>query len=162
MEVLLKELYREIAITVDKMIPENWQKFFFYAQVSNDGGGTYFFYIPANNPGIYEYSLKIPRKFQVNETEFEENEMKLFNLAEKIRGIFKENDQELWYSFTLSLDNSGKLNLNFDYTDWYNTNYSFSDQLMIWKYKYLKMMPTDESGQLLINRYLAEHPSNPI
>ncbi|MFE0560860.1 immunity protein YezG family protein [Paenibacillus sp. NPDC058910] len=162
MEVLLNELYREIAITVDKIIPENWGKFFFYAQVSNDGGGTYFFYSPVNDPEIYEYSLKIPQKFQINEKEFEENEMKLFNLAEKVREIFKENDQELWYSFTLSLDNSGKLNLNFDYTDWHKTNYGFSDQLKIWKYKYLKMMPVDERGQQLISRYLAEYPNNPI
>lgn len=162
MEVLLKEYYREIAVTVDKIIPENWKRFFFYAQVSNDGGGTYFFYSPASDPEIYEYSLKIPQKFQINEKEFEESEIKLFNLAEKIREIFKENDQELWYSFTLSLDNSSKLNLNFDYTDWHKTNYGFSDQLKIWKYKYLNMMPIDEKGQLLINRYLAEYPYNPI
>lgn len=162
MELLLNELYKEIAITVDKMIPESWRKFFFYAQVSSEGGGTYFFYSPVNNPEMYEYSLKIPQKFQIDEKEFEEKEMKLFNIAEKMRKVFEDNGQELWYSFTLSLDNSGKFNLNFDYTDWHKTNYSFSDQLKIWKYKYLNIMPNDERGQLLISRYLEEYPNNRI
>ncbi|WP_411801214.1 immunity protein YezG family protein [Bacillus atrophaeus] len=41
---------------------------------------------------------------------------KLFDLSEKLREVFKENDQELWYSFTLSLERTGKLNVSFDYT----------------------------------------------
>ncbi|WP_413372755.1 immunity protein YezG family protein [Paenibacillus taichungensis] len=162
MDLLLNELYNEIAITVDKMIPENWSEFSFYAQVSNDGGGTYFFYSPVNSPEIYEYSLKIPQKFQIDQREFEESEMKLLNLAEKIRKVFDDNDQELWYSFTLSLDSTGKFNINFDYTNWYKTDYGFSDQLKIWKYKYLNIMPNDERGQFLINRYLEDYPNNPI
>lgn len=104
MELVLNQLYEDIAVTINKMIPEDWREFFFYAHVSNDGGGTYFFYSPVSNPEIHEYSLKIPQKFQIDENEFEENEMKLLNVAEKIRNIFKENDQELWYSFTLALD----------------------------------------------------------
>ncbi|MFE6076985.1 immunity protein YezG family protein [Paenibacillus sp. NPDC057886] len=42
-------------------------------------------------------------------------------------------------AFTLSLDSTGKFNINFDYTNWYKTDYGFSDQLKIWKYKYLNI-----------------------
>lgn len=34
---------REIAETVNEIIPEDWNKFYFYAQISENGGGTYFF-----------------------------------------------------------------------------------------------------------------------
>lgn len=41
----MNKLYREIAETVNEMIPEEWEKFYFYAQISETGGGTYFFII---------------------------------------------------------------------------------------------------------------------
>ncbi|MDF9518698.1 immunity protein YezG family protein, partial [Bacillus cereus] len=44
MEIKLNRLYREIAETVHAMIPEEWEKFYFYAQISETGGGTYFYY----------------------------------------------------------------------------------------------------------------------
>lgn len=34
MEKELNKLYREIAETVNEMIPEEWEKFYFYAQIS--------------------------------------------------------------------------------------------------------------------------------
>ncbi|MGG4385510.1 immunity protein YezG family protein [Priestia megaterium] len=56
-------------------------------------------------------------------------EDKLFDLSEKIREIFKENNQELWYSFTLMLDQTGKFSVLFDYTD-----YGLVAKKKIWKY----------------------------
>lgn len=44
METELNNLYKEIAETINEMIPEQWEKFWFYAQVSETGGGTYFYY----------------------------------------------------------------------------------------------------------------------
>lgn len=41
----MKQLHKKIAETVNKMIPEGWGKFYFYAQISETGGGTYFFII---------------------------------------------------------------------------------------------------------------------
>lgn len=86
----------------------------------------------------------------------------MFELSEKLREVFKENDQELWYSFTLSLERTGKLNISFDYTDWFSTDYSFSDQHIIWKYKYLGEEPSDASLKGIIEKYKADYPENPI
>ncbi|WP_145045841.1 immunity protein YezG family protein [Paenibacillus xylanexedens] len=162
MEETLNHLYRQIAETVNEMIPEGWKKFYFYAQVSDDGGGTYFYYQPETEPDRCEHSLEIPFKYQVNEREFKLNKRKLLSLAEELRELFQEEGQELWYSFTLSLEISGSLKVHFDYTNWFDTNYSFSDQLIIWKYKYLKEYPQDVDLQNLIARYTEEFPDNPI
>lgn len=134
LENKLNALYRSIAETVNEMIPEPWEKFLFYAQVSETGGGTYFFYNSQNEPIHFKYSLEIPFEFDIDENEFDQNEMELFKLSEKMRDVFKDHDQEFFYSFTLSLERSGKLTVNFDYTDWFKTDYSFSDQLIIWKF----------------------------
>ncbi|QEK96425.1 DUF600 family protein [Bacillus amyloliquefaciens] len=162
MENELNALYRNIAETVNEMIPEPWEKFLFYAQISETGGGTYFFYNSQNELNHFKYSLEIPFEFDIDENEFDQYEMELFKLSGKMRDVFKDHDQELFYSFTLSLERSGKLTVNFDYTDWFKTDYSFSDQLIIWKFKYLREEPRDLSLQKLIKKYLDEYPENPI
>ncbi|SFH21046.1 Protein of unknown function, DUF600 [Priestia megaterium] len=43
MESQLQELYQEIAETVNNMIPEEWERFYFYAKVDESGGRVYFF-----------------------------------------------------------------------------------------------------------------------
>lgn len=88
--------------------------------------------------------------------------MKLFDLCKKLRLFFKDNGQELWYSFTMSLENTGKFKMHYDYTNWFETDYSFSDQMIIWKYKYLNEKPQDKKLQKIIDRYLVEYPDKPI
>ena len=161
MEKEMNKIYREIAETVNEMIPEDWNKFHFYAQISETGGGTYFFYNTLENKQ-YKYSLEVPFKYQIDEDEFERKEDVLLKLSKELRKIFKDNEQELWYSFTMSLESSGKFKLHYDYTNWFDTEYSFSDQMMIWKNKYLGDIPTDEKNKALIDKYLNEFPNNPI
>lgn len=162
MEQKLNDLYRQIAETVNEMIPEDWKKFYFYAQISENGGGTYFFYQPKSDIESFKYSLEIPYEYNINEKEFKTNDRKLFALANKMREIFKNEEQELWYSFTLMLERTGKLKVHFDYTNWFDTDYSFSDQLTIWQYKYLNEIPEDTESKELIKKYIEEYPDNPI
>lgn len=66
MENELNALYRNIAETVNEMIPEPWEKFLFYAQISETGGGTYFFYNSPNEPNHFKYSLKFRLNLKMN------------------------------------------------------------------------------------------------
>lgn len=161
MEKEMNRLYREIAETVNEMIPEDWNKFYFYAQLSENGGGTYFFYNTLENKQ-YKYSVEIPFKYQIDEDEFERKEDVLYKLSKELRKVFKDNEQELWYSFTMSLESSGTFKLHYDYTNWFDTEYSFSDQMIIWKNKYLGEVPNDEKYKALIDKYYSEFLNNPI
>ena len=154
-------LYRKIAETVNDMIPEAWNKFYFYAQISEDGGGTYFFYNTLKNKQ-YKYSLEIPFKFHIDEDEFERKEDVLYKWSKELRKVFKDNEQDMWYSFTMSLERTGKFKLHYDYTNWFDSEYSFSDQMIIWKNKYLGEIPTDDNYKALIDKYHSEFPNNPI
>ncbi|PHF85127.1 cytoplasmic protein [Bacillus toyonensis] len=161
MEKEMNRLYREIAETVNEMIPEDWNKFYFYAQISENGGGTYFFYNTLENKQ-YKYSVEIPFKYQIDEDEFKRKEDILYKLSKELRNVFKDNQQELWYSFTISLESSGKFKLHYNYTNWFDTEYSFSDQMIIWKNKYLGEVPNDVEYKALIDKYHSEFPNNPI
>lgn len=162
MEIKLNRLYREIAETVHAMIPEEWEKFYFYAQISETGGGTYFYYNTLEDREDFNYSVKILFYFAVDKIEFRRNKRKLFELSDELRNVFKDNQQELWYSFTMSLEHSGEFNMHFDYTNWFDIEYSFSDQMIIWKHKYLGEVPIDENDKELIHKYDNEFPNNPI
>lgn len=162
MEQELNKLNQQIAETVNEMIPEEWEKFHFYAQISESGGGTYFFYKTLDDLKDYQYSLEIPFKYIMDKEEFKNNKRKLFKLSDELRGVFVENNQELWYSFTMTLKNDGSFKLHFDYTDWFDTEYSFSDQMLIWKYKYLNEVPNDEKHKKMIEKYYSEFSSDPI
>lgn len=162
MEIQVQNIYRKIAETINNMIPEEWYEFYFYAQVSDNGGGTYFFYNTIDEMKIFKYSLKIPYNFEVNRDKFKDYKKSLYELSEELRNSFKDNDQEPWYSFTLYLNREGKFKVSYDYTDWFKTSYSFSDQLVIWKHKYLNEFPEDPTLQQLITKYNEEYPHNPI
>lgn len=158
----MKQLHKEIAETVNKMIPEEWGKFYFYAQISETGGGTYFFYNTLDNESNYKYSLEIPYEYDIDKEFYKMKDRALFELSNRLRSVFKDNQQELWYSFTLSVNSGGKLKVHYDYTNWFDTDYSFDDQLVIWEYKYLEAEPDDSESKALINKYLNEYPNNPI
>jgi len=105
------------------------------------------------------YSLKIPFKYDVDEKSFKLHKRKLYSLSAEVRDVFQREEQELWYSFTLKLEKTGELTVHFDYTNWFDTEYSFSDQMAIWKNKYLGEEPDDKA---LINKYHSEFPHDPI
>nr|WP_285813545.1 immunity protein YezG family protein [Rossellomorea marisflavi] len=152
----MNKLYREIAETINEMIPEVWEEFYFYAQISGNGGGTYFFYNTPENNQHFNYSVEIPFNYYIDKEEFKKNKRKLFELSDK------DNQQELWYSFTMTLESSGKFKMHYDYTNWFNTDYLFSDQMMIWKNKYLEEAASDGEYQALIDKYHSEFPDDPI
>lgn len=162
MEQELQSIYQEIAETVNELIPEEWEKFYFYAQISETGGGVYFFYNTPKSPNEYRYSIDFLFDKSIDQQFFAEKRRYLFDLSDNLKEVFKKHGQELWYSFTMSLQGSGKFNIHFDYTDWFKTDYDFNEQLEIWKYKYLGKNPTEPKKQKLIKKYLEEFPDNPI
>ncbi|QDZ88836.1 immunity protein YezG family protein [Priestia megaterium] len=162
METEINQIYREISETVNEMIPTKWTKIYFYAQISETGGDTYFFYNTLENEKNYKYSLEIPYEYDIDKEFYKVKDRTLLELSNRLRNVFKDNQQELWYSFTLSVDSDGKLKVHYDYTNWFDTDYSFDDQLVIWEYKYLGTEPDDSESKTLINKYLNEYPNNPI
>ncbi|WP_059050547.1 immunity protein YezG family protein [Paenibacillus senegalimassiliensis] len=145
------------------MIPEERHTFYFYAQISETGGGTYFFYNTPENEQNFKYSLEIPfNYYALDKEQYKLKDRTLFKLSDKLRRIFINYEQEPWYSFTISLDRKGKFKIHYDYTNWFGTKYSFDDQLLIWEYKYLGNNPNNEEEKDVINRYLEEYPKNPI
>ncbi|MGV2470614.1 immunity protein YezG family protein, partial [Bacillus subtilis] len=80
--------------------PTQWTKIYFYAQISETGGGTCFFYNTLENEKNYKYSLEIPYEYDIDKEFYKMKDRALFELSNRLRNVFKDNQQEFWYSFT--------------------------------------------------------------
>lgn len=135
-EIELNKLYNKIAQQVNDMIPIEWDNFYFNGEVKNDAGGVFFFFKPKGEEQ-HIYSHYIPKLYSVDKKVYNKELHKLFLLTVELQRIFIENDQEPWFAVTLLVGDSGKLNVQFDYTNWYNSEFGPTARIEYFKYKYL-------------------------
>lgn len=135
-EIELNELYKQIAQQVNNIIPIEWSDLYFNGEVKDKEGGVFFFFTPidSNEP---VFSHDIPDIYPIDESVYDEELHKLFELAVKLQQVFIDNDQEPWFSVTLILNSSGKLNVKFDYTNWHDSEFGPSDRIDYFEYKYV-------------------------
>ncbi|GIO86790.1 GNAT family acetyltransferase [Paenibacillus faecis] len=151
MEKKMNDLYRKIAEIIDHMIPLEWDEFYFNGEMENGEGGVFFFFKPKNEDD-YVYSLDIPNNYDINSDEYNLLENKLFEVTNDLKNVFLENGQESWFSVTMKLTSEGKLKIEYDYTNWGDSNFGPSDRLEYWESKYLNNIPEDESDRIKIDR----------
>lgn len=147
----MNDLYRKIAEIIDQMIPLEWDEFYFNGEMENGEGGVFFFFKPKNEDD-YVYSLDIPNNYDINSDEYNLLENKLFEVTNDLKNVFLENGQESWFSVTMKLTSEGKLKIEYDYTNWGDSNFGPSDRLEYWESKYLNNIPEDESDRIKIGR----------
>ena len=135
MEKEMNRLYREIAETVNEMIPEEWKEIFLYAEF-REGYKKVFFYYYSEIEGEPVYSLDITDIFNVDDAEFDGLEKELYNCFSRLLEEFKEQNQKIWTSLTFILDNTGKMKINYGYEN--ISDLSPVEKQDKWEAEYLK------------------------
>lgn len=160
-ELDLDSLYNEIASLINDIIPTKWDKFFFHGELKEtDGGEVYFFYTLPDNLENIKYCYFIPDDFKVDRNIYDELIEEVFSLLIKLQEVFKTNDQELWYSFTMVVDSELKMQANFDYIDWSISNFGPTDRKDYFQYKYIGIeFKDDQTNELMkqMELYEQEH-----
>ncbi|MDQ0218079.1 DUF600 family protein [Peribacillus cavernae] len=139
---ITEEIFQKAAQIMNEMIPEEWEKIYLYAQISEDHGTVFFYYFPVggNKP---VYSLNVPKSFNLDEDEFINLRTELddcfFELWEEIRG----SDQEQWTCLTFILENTGNFKIEYGYEDL--TENDPIETQVIWEYKTLGIIPENGS-----------------
>ncbi|MEI2664046.1 immunity protein YezG family protein [Rossellomorea sp. LJF3] len=142
-EIELNRLYEQIAQCVNNMIPVEWQEFYFNGEVKDKEGGVFFFFTPVDKNESAVYSHDIPDLYQIDEDTYDEELHNLFELTVKLQQVFIENDQEPWFSVTLLVNDAGKLNVHFDYTNWHESEFGPTARIEYFEYKYLNNEEVD-------------------
>lgn len=149
----MAEFYQEIGITLNDIIPEDWQKVYVYAEVEDDFSKVGFYYYPKSNSNPV-HGMEITKMFEVNEDYIDELRNKLALLFEGLWKEYAQNCTEVWTSMTLILEGSGEFRIDLGYEDLSEMD-DFERQI-IWRYKYLSLEPPVEKirARKIFERYL--------
>ncbi|QHA91161.1 immunity protein YezG family protein [Bacillus sp. N1-1] len=135
-ETKLNELYKEIAQQVNDMIPTEWNNLFFNGEVKDGEGGVFFFFTPKGEEQ-HVFSHYIPKLYSVDKRAYKKELHKLFQLTVELQKVFTDFDQDPWFSVTLLLNDTGKLKVHFDYTNWHESEFGPTDRIKYFEYKYV-------------------------
>ncbi|MDV2884712.1 DUF600 family protein [Alkalihalophilus pseudofirmus] len=135
-EIELNGMYKEIAQQINDMIPTEWSEIYFNGEVKEGEGGVFFFF-KTNEKEQHIFSHYIPKLYNIDKRAYNQEIHKLFQLTVKLQGIFINNDQDPWFSVTLLLNDTGKLKVHFDYTNWTESDFGPSDRIKYFEYKYI-------------------------
>ncbi|KZE43890.1 immunity protein YezG family protein [Rossellomorea marisflavi] len=152
----LERIYQKIAIQLNNIIPEPWEKVLVYSEVDEYSDSTVFFYYPKNKQEPI-YSLDIEDMEGVDEDETDSQLNFLDSIFRELWEEFKNNNQEPWTNLTFELYSTGKFDIEFDYTLLEEeVNYNHYERLIIWKYKKLGITPSEKrtSDVKLIRDYI--------
>ena len=141
-EIELNKLYTEIAQQVNEMIPIDWDNFYFNGEVKDEEGGVFFFFTPKGEEQ-HVFSHYIPKFYSVDKRAYNKELHKLFKLTVELQRVFTDNNQEPWFSVALLVNDAGKLNVHFDYTNWHVSEFGPTNRIRYFEYKYIKNNQTD-------------------
>ncbi|UJS27256.1 antitoxin YezG family protein [Macrococcoides canis] len=139
MEQLINNKIIEIIEYVNEMIPEEWDEFYVNGDINGREGGIFFYY-RIDKKWIYSHDM-----FDIYEgytmSEYRKDWRGLFQLAVDLQQIFRENNQPIWSKVILHVDENMKLTTEFDYSDWYNSEYAGYEYMDYFRDEYLNQSP---------------------
>lgn len=159
----IRNLYEKIQKMLFYMIPEKWDRVYLYASVLDhynnvQTGEMFFYYYPKSilkkNPvNVYE----IPNKFNLDEQAYLKLAEKLYDEIKLLRTYLVKVGEKPWTNITIWIKDF-KFNIEYNYEDLVNSNYTSYDRHLIWRYKYLDIPLSSYSkkDRQMVERYLSE------
>ncbi|GMA98772.1 immunity protein YezG family protein [Pelosinus sp. IPA-1] len=135
---VMEDIYGKIANIVSEMIPEEWDKVYLYAQVSEGVQSFYFHYYPQGQKNTV-YSPDIVDIFDVDEDSMDMLTLDLCNCCKELWEEFKNSKQDLWTNLTFILESTGEFKIDYDYTEL--SEIDDYERQIIWEYNNLRIEP---------------------
>ncbi|MED4039091.1 immunity protein YezG family protein [Niallia taxi] len=148
-EIELNKLYKKIAQQINDMIPTEWDKFWFNGEIKDEEGGVFFFFTPKDEEQ-HVFSHYIPRLYNVDKRVYNRELHQLFQLTVELQRVFIDNEEEPWFSITLVLTETGKLNVHFDYTNWHISEFGPTDRIKYYEHKYIRSNKEQQDLDLIM------------
>ena len=104
---------------------------------------VFFNYTTPDSDDLHYYTA-IPEDYSVSEKIFDGLLDELYESFEKLRDLFKGENQELWTSCEFDFTNEGKLNVSFGYIDWKNSEFGHLARVFYHQYKKSGILPEKE------------------
>lgn len=154
----MKDKYEKIQSCLFDLIPEKWEEIYLYASVVDrqglvQTGEMYFYYLPKGllkkKPvNVYE----VPKKFNINETEYLKIVDVLYQTIKELRQDFKDTEQELWTNLTISIAHC-RFKVEFRYDKISQEEYASYVRHVIWRYQYLHLGGEMKEERKILDKY---------
>lgn len=148
-----EELYQLIGNNLTKMIPDEWDKVYLYAEISPDSRTVYFYYHSSTKRELI-FGQTIPEIFGVDESIYRRLKGELMIYFVELNEVSKKNSIQPWTSLTMYLDQSGTFTIDYNYD---KVAYSPGQQFTIWKYEILGLQPENNFFQMYLDEYLKKN-----
>ncbi len=150
----MEKIYTKIANKVVQMIPGEWTKAFIYGEILEDVQKGFFYYFSKDDEQPI-YSYYIPKLFGMPQEKYEELRDELLGYLQELWEEFKKNGEPVWTNLTIILEHTGKFKIDYDYEDLSEAD--DYERRIIWKYKYLGLIPEDEDDKEFLEEYLKKY-----
>ncbi|MEH7650658.1 immunity protein YezG family protein [Bacillus safensis] len=145
--------YKNIAETIDEMIPCDWDKVWMYAEILDDSAGiTFYFTEPNNEERVYGHD--IPERYRVSNSIYDHLLYKLSKHFRNLKKGYVKNGLGAWTTVNLNLDKSGKFSIDFGYEDVYSLGIDHIQRRAVWEYETFGFLPEDEEDKEAVLNYL--------
>ena len=142
-EEKLNRMYQEIANKINEMIPAEWEQVYTMSYINEESEEVFFNYTTPGSDDLHYYTA-IPEDYNVSEKIFDKLLDELYECFEKLRDLFKEENQEPWTSCEFDFNNEGKLNVSFGYIDWKKSEFGHLARVFYHQYKKSGILPEKE------------------
>ena len=139
----LNKMYQEIANKINEMIPVEWERVYTMAYMNEESEEVFFNYTTPGSEELHYYTA-IPKEHSVSKKIFDGLLDELYECFEKLRDLFKEENQEPWTSCEFDFNNEGKLNVSFGYIDWKKSEFGHLARVFYHQYKKSGILPEKE------------------
>lgn len=156
-EIKLDSIYNKIAQTVIDTIPEEWSEVFVYGEITEDVRTAFFYYYPTKSSSPI-HSHNIPKLFEIEKEDYKKLWRHLLDDLKELWYEFKNSGEESWTNLTLRFDNGGKFKIDYDYEDLSDAD--DHERRIIWKNKFLGLVPEDEDDKKFLEEYLINIKEN--
>ena len=153
----LGSIYNNIAQTVIETIQEEWSEVYVYGEITEDVRTAFFYYYPENGRTPV-HSHNIPDLYEIEKEDYKKLWRQLLDDLKELWYEFKNNYQEPWTNLTMIFNSDGKFKINYDYEDLSEAD-DYERQI-IWKHKYLNLLPEDEDDKKFLEEYLNNFEGN--
>jgi len=158
MEKQFADIYSKLANKIVSMIPVQWNKLYYLGEVENNKSSwSSVFYFESTDDNEIVKSHNIPEKYDVSEEIYEDLLNEVNELLLELYECFQKNEQELWHQVSLSLDNTGKFNIDYLYDIINDDDGGQVKRELVWAYETFEFMPKEGSySRKIIDKYISD------
>lgn len=158
MEQQLAALYNKLAKHIVSMIPVKWDVFHYLGEVEKGKqSNSSVFYFRDISSGEFVKSNNIPKIYQIPKNSYMVQWLQLNNILLEIYDCFSENGQAPWEQLSLSVEQSGKFNVNYLYDVMNEKDGGQLVRELIWARDTFGYVPKEGTpAQKVLDRYLKE------